>query len=511
MRFDRAFVTVSVTLAVGALAGAAPPAASDARVAAAARSRDIARVRTLITERADVNGRQADGATALHWAAYWGDSAIADQLMRAGASVDAANDLGVTPLYLASAGGHVGIAKALLAAGAKPGALTLSGESPLMAASRVGSAAIVIELVARGADVNVRERTRDQTALMWAAARRHPDVVRALLAGGADITARSRVRPSRTYLPADRNGSGNTPEEHARFSRSVPEGGYTALLFAVQQGDVESARALIDAGADVDDAAPDGTTALVLAAHDDHAPLVELLLDRGADPNAPGAGYTALHAGVLRGNLDTVKALIAHRANVAATIARATGARRYSADWALGDNLIGAPPAYLAAAFAEIRILDALFAAGSDPAFAMADGTTLIMAAMRTPATRSGEAEGFGTDRRDRYFFARLLTAQSKGEAESETLAVVKRVIAAGADVNAADSAGDTAMHRAVAQGLVSVIEALAEGGAKLDVKNRRGLTPLGVAQAPRSRRGGDAAAANPAIPALLKKLGATE
>ena len=172
-----------------------------------------------------------------------------------------------------------------------------SGETPLMTAARTGIVIAVRGLLSHGADVNAREGSRGQTALMWAVAQRHPDVVRLLIESGADIRARSSVR--RVIVNTGTAGG------DAAFNGSmvVPEdrGGYTPLLFAARYGDVDSAGLLLDAGADVNDTAPTGTSALVVAAHGGHTALARFLLDKGADANAADAGYTALHAAILRG------------------------------------------------------------------------------------------------------------------------------------------------------------------------------------------------------------------
>ena len=81
-------------------------AAEDLPLVDAVRDRDIVAVRALLQQGVDVNAPQADGATALHWAAHWDDLETADLLLHAGADVDAANDLGVTPLWLACSNGN---------------------------------------------------------------------------------------------------------------------------------------------------------------------------------------------------------------------------------------------------------------------------------------------------------------------------------------------------------------------------------------------------------------------
>jgi len=160
------------------------------------------------------------------------------------------------------------------------------------------------------------------------------------------------------------------------------EGGYTPLLFAARAGDVESATRLLAAGASVEDAAPTGTSALVLAAHSDRGVFAAFLLEKGANPNADAAGYTALHAAVIRGNLDVVKALLAHGANANARQHKGSPARRYSG-LALDKTMVGATPYLLAARGAQLDIMKALKAGGADVNLPLEDKTTPIMAAAR--------------------------------------------------------------------------------------------------------------------------------
>ena len=214
-----------------ALAGLGGAAAQDARLIDAARTADAARVTALLEQGASANARQADGATALHWAAHWDDAAMAGALVRAGAAVDAANDFGATPLWLAAFNGSATMVAALLSAGADANAALPSGETVLMTASRTGSAKAVRLLASRGADVNARERSRGQTALMWAVAQQHPDVVEALVALGADVHARSSPRPRRIHTrTAGFNPAGVV---------DVVQGGNTPLLFAARQGGLD--------------------------------------------------------------------------------------------------------------------------------------------------------------------------------------------------------------------------------------------------------------------------------
>jgi len=282
------------------------------------------------------------------------------------------------------------------------------------------------------------------------------------------------------------------------------------LLYSAQQGDEASARLLIAAGADVNDAAPIGMSALVIAAYSNHAGLGRLLLEHGAAADDARAGYTALHAAILRGNLDLVTALVARGANVNARVVKPSGARRQSADYAIGDTLVGATPAYLAAKFAEIPILRALLAAGADARLTLPDGSTPLMAALETGRINSLGGEGLGEDRRDRNVFFRAYNTQTEAEVERDVLALAGLLAGTGVDVNAANANGDTALHAAALAGLNQVIRLLVERGAAVDVRNSKGQTPLAVAEAPRRNRGGDVFDGQPETVALLRELART-
>ncbi|MGE3519423.1 MAG: ankyrin repeat domain-containing protein [Vicinamibacterales bacterium] len=513
----------AVAALAGLIAGVTPASAQDARLVEAAKAKDAATVGALLDKKADPNQRMGDGATALHWAAYWGDAALVDRLIRAGAKVDAANDLGVTPLMLASVNEDPAAATRLLAAGANANVATRNGQTALMAAARAGRADAAAALAAHGADLNARESTHDQTALMWAAANRRPDVVRVLLQAGADLNARSRVRLRKSLILTNRQASYNPGayEKHLKDGDivEVKQGGYTALLFSAQQGDVASARHLIAAGANVNDTAPDGMSALLVAAYSDHLDVGKFLLDKGADPNAAEVGFAPLHAAVLKANLGFVETLLAHGADPNQPITKPNGARRQSADFAFGHTLVGATPLYLAAKFAEIPIMRALAAGGADLAFRMPDGTTPIMAAMDTPKTDSGDVEGLGRDRRDRYVFFRMarttspddVKPKSPEEEENDVLAMVTFLSTGNVDLNVANDDGDTAIHVAAAEGLNRVIEFLASRKVNINPKNGRRQTPLDLAMAPRRNRGGDSLGFHEETAALLRSLGGEE
>jgi uncharacterized protein len=472
-------------------------AAGDLRLVDAVKSRNAESVQALLKQHVDVNAPQGDGATALHWAVHFDDLPIADLLIRAGARVNAANDIGVTPLFLACTNRSAAMVERLLTADANPNAALLSGETVLMTCSRTGEMGAVTALLARGANVNAKEPAHDQTALMWAAAQRHPQVVRALVERGADVRARSRVYAQTVTSEVTQRAG------REELNYSVQRGGSTPLLFAARVGDAESARILLDAGADVNDRLPNGASALVEAAHSGQQAVGVLLLDKGADPNAAAVGYTALHAAVLRSGLDLVKALLAHGANPNAQITQGTPVRRNSEDFELPATLIGATPYLLAAKFLEVDIMRVLAAGGADPRLAMKTGATPLMVA-------AGLGAGAQVDRRG-------LSVLDGGKVEDERRVLEATSVAfdLGGDVNAASQAGDTALHAAAALGYNSVVQFLADHGAQLNVKNKRGQTALAAIA---GRKGEGATAADRANQSprqstvdLLRKLGAAE
>jgi len=457
-------LTGLVLLATPILAAAGlAAAAQDTRLLDAARAADSPRVIALLEQGVSADVRQADGATALHWAAHWDDAAMADALVAAGADVDAANDFGATPLWLACLNGGEAMVATLLAAGAAANAALPSGETVLMTASRTGSAKAVRLLASHGADLNAREHTRGQTALMWAVAQQHRDVVETLVALGADVHARSAPQPRRIHTrTAGFNPSGVI---------DTVLGSNTPILFAARQGNLEAARHLVAAGADVNDAAATGTSALVVAAHSGHTALALFLLDQGADPNAAEAGYTALHAATLRGDETLAAALLARGADPNAPVVRGSQGRRNSPDYVLDHDVVGATAFWLAAHFAEPGIMRVLADGGADTQIVMADGTTPLMAAA---AARRRREPGL---------------APNPTADERLVLEAAKAAFDAGVEINAADAAGNTALHTAASRRLDTVVQFLVGSGADVDALNDQGQTPLDVAS---GRGGGD-------------------
>jgi ankyrin repeat protein len=375
-----------------------------------------------------------------------------------------------------------------LKAGANPNTATPSGETPLMNAARAGSTHVVKALLARGAQVNATEKVRGQTALMWAAANRHAPVVKALLEGGADVTIRTVTRPVRFVVGAD----------HAEF---LPDGGSTALFFAARSGDKATGNVLLQGGASVNDTLPDGSTALTFAAHSGRGDFARMLLDNGANPNIEGPGYTALHAAVLRADLALVKALLARGADANARLSKGTPVNRDSKDYYFNTKWIGATPFWLAAKFAEVEIMRVLLAGGADPRTPLPDGTTPLMAAAGVDNERLDRRER----RRDPIEYEALASSL-----EGIAFRGAEAVLQAGADIDAVNNDGNTAVHHAAINKKPSVVELLAKHGAKLEVKNKRGQTPLGIANL-KTRMQSEEAAIDSVMVDLLHRLGATQ
>ena len=392
-----------------------------------------------------------DGSTPLHWAAYRDDLAKANQLIRAGADVNAANDLGVTPLWAASLNGSVEMVGALLAAGANPNIRLVSGETPLMAASRAGKPLVVQLLLKKSADPNVRG-TRGQTALMWAVSQQHPDVVRALLAGGADVHVRSDSWSQMMAVP---------PHGLPEYNRMIPQGGNTALLFAARVGDRESAKLIVDAGGNVNDEDAWGVSATTLAAFSGYGDIARLLLDKGADPNAGKAGFTALHCAIMRRDEATVALLLERGADPNAPVTMWTPTRRSSDDYHFMPALVGASPYWLAARFTQPGVMRLLVKHGADPKFVheanyvqgegyqrRTDKTTAVMAAL---------GMGGGTP----------WVSVSRAELEALTLETVTLALDLGADPDLKNTNGRTALDAARTAKFNAVAKLLEERGAQ--------------------------------------------
>jgi uncharacterized protein len=480
------FLAVSV-----ALAGVGYSAGADA--ANAAQNRDTEALKALLKQRADVNSAQPDGTTALHWAAHWNDAEAVNLLLRAGANAKAANRYGATPLSEAVVSGSAATIEALLAAGASPKTLTSEdGETVLMTASRAGNVNAVRILLARGADVNVRESYKGQTALMWAAAERHPEVVKLLMAAGADWKVRSIDRETKP------------PRLSAASSISpIARGGFTALLFSAREGDIESAKAMLDAGVDINYGDIDNSTALVVGIMNKQFTFAKFLLDRGADVNVvDAAGRTALYAIVDIRNedwstlpnrraedplpsLDLLKEILARNPNVDAALTRPLPGR---SGMDAGDTSLGAgsTPLMRAARSGDAAAMRLLLAKGANPKLTTRDGNTALLFAA-------------GVGYRDK---------NTRGT-EAEAVEAVKVAMEAGLDVNTENTRGEATLHGAASRGADLIVQFLVDHGSKINAKSKQGYTPVDFAL-------GKAVVGQLPVPhdstvALLKKLGGLE
>ena len=426
-------------------------AGSDTRLVEAVQKQDKQAALSLIKQHADVNTPLADGTTALAWAAHWDDLEMANLLIRAGASVNAANDYGVTALSLACSNGNAAMVENLLKAGANANARLLrTGETALMTAARTGNVDAVKALLTYKADVNTKETWRGQTALMWAVAENHAEAAQALIEHGADVHARSK-------------------------------NGFTALLFAARVGEVELARILLGAGADVNESTPDDGSVLVVASASGHEAFSIFLLDHGANPNSADAlGIAPLHYAMQKGLADLsaveytpailpppdmpalAKALLAHGANPNVRILKDYPAHSRAPFRQTGQaSIVGTTPFFLAAAAGDVELMRALKLAGADPLLMLKSNTTPLMAAAGT-----GRVQDF-----------------LEGE-EKNALEAVQFTLELGADVNAFNAKGWTAMHAAAFTGANTIVQLLAQKGGKVDVKDKIGQTPWSVAEA---------------------------
>lgn len=427
---------------------------SSAPLADAIQRQDAIQMERLLGQQVDVNAAQSDGMTPLHWAVYHEKEKTARSLISAGANPNAVNRYGVTPLSLACTNGNAQLVDLLLSAGADANAALRGGESMLMLASRTGKLAPAQALIERGADVNAKERD-GQSALMWAAAEGHAEVVDGLMRAGAD-----------------------------RFA--TLESGFTPLLFAVRNGHTQVVLRLLESGVDVNSSVSKektsgkglkpGTTPILLAVENGHFDLAKALLKRGADPNEMRRGYSPLHAITwvrkpLRGDgdpppigsgaatsLDFVRVLVDHGADVDA---------RHGSHKPGGGalNKTNATPFLLASETGDVPLMKLLLELGADPTLVNEDHCTPLLAAAGVGILSNGD-ESAGT--------------------EEEAIEAVKLLLELGADINAIDDHGNSAIHGAVYENRFKLIEYLDQRGADISVwfrHNKRGWTPLDIAQ----------------------------
>lgn len=469
-------------------------------VADAAMKGDRARLRVLLQQKADVNAPQADGATAIEWAAYRNDLDMADLLIAGGANVKLANRDGVTPLWLASENGSARMIGKLIEAGADPNERQPNGETPLMMAARNGNLAALKFLLDHRANVNLKEDLRGTTALMWAAEQMHADAVKLLVERGADVAAatapdtrnsRLNIAPTvqqriaqdvafgprrpRRSTPGAAEDTADAADDFAAFYR-LPQvkdgGGLTPLVYAAREGCLECARTLLDAAANVNQVTNYGWSPLLTATQNRHYQLAAYLLSRGANPNLPNkGGWTPLYLATDNRNiesgdypvrkpdmddLDFIKLLIEKGASVNARICGVESSDQackgdttetrtnFTMQWLYED---GATPFLRAAQSGDISLMKLLLAHGADPKIATAHNDTALAV-----ASGIGWVEG--------------ITFEWSPE---ESVEAVKICLDLGIDPNTVDDEGRTALHGAAHKGRTEVIQLLVDHGANLE------------------------------------------
>jgi ankyrin repeat protein len=474
-----------VVTAVAACLGATSASAADDLLRAAQRN-DATIALAAIEDGVDVNARSADGTTALHWAAYNGNVALVERLVAAGADVTAANEFGSTPLAEAATVGNAQLIAALLDGGAPVDAPGADGQTALMVVARSGNTAAAKVLLDRGADVNAREAWRDQTALMWAAAQKQPAMVELLLEHGAAVDARSAVND----WPRQVSG------EPRRMYR--PFGGLTPLLFAAREGCLECARALVAAGANVDLPDPKGVTPLFLAVDNLHFDTAKLLIEAGANPNKwDWWGRTPLYSAVdvntlphggradrrsvdSATSLEIIELLLEAGAWPDVQLKLLPPYRHIGDDRGCDTMLVtGTTPLLRAAKTFDTAAMELLIQHDANVDLPNDGGITPVMA-----------AAGVGSVECDPRGYGPGIPHYLAPDTEEKSIAALKLLLDAGADIHArtlngragARSAGRTALFGAAFWGWNDVVDYLVERGAKIDVAERGGLTPVDAA-----------------------------
>ncbi len=442
----------------------------------AARQQDVKAVRALLDQKTDVNARSSDGSTALLWLAHWNEAATAELLLKAGADANLANDFRMTPLVQACTNGSTEFVRLLLKSGASPNTAIATGETPLMTCARTGNADAIRLLVEYGAAVNGKEPSQNQTAIMWAAAERHPEAVKALIDAHADLKARTKQ-------------------------------GFAPIHFAARVGDLDSIKLLLAAGVDVNfltqsgpgeapaangagrgggAAGTSGYTPLLIATLRAQVDLALYLLEHGADPNIDAAGFTPLHwvstswegfasnpvygfedamSGIQdrQAKLRLVRALLAHGANVNARMTK----RQPS--FATGyTDAVGATPFLLAASVDDVEMMHILLDAGADPKIPTATKATSIMAA-------TGLNHGIGES---------LVT-------EADATAAVKLLLDLGVDPKGETTFGENALFGPAYRGWNTLLAQMIDLGVNVNAVSKAGVTPYLAAAGYGDRLGG--------------------
>lgn len=516
-----------LSLATGAVVADQPQTLSDL-IRAGQRDAVLA---AISSPAVDVNAPDPDGSTALLWATYAVDHDLVRALLKRGAKANVTNQFGASPLSEAVKLGDVELVRMLLNAGANPDSPNQDDQTALMLASSIGSLPIAQMLIAHGAKVNAIEQFRGQTALMWAAAEDHPDVVDLLLAHHADV----RIRAKYDDWPRQM-----TSEPRAQFRQT---GGLTALLYATRSGCYRCAVSIVNAGADLNQPNPDGVTPLINALDNRNYDIAMFLLDKGANPSIwDMSGRTPLYVavdmhsfrlggpnpfgnfGFLFGSrvkphtdkftaMDVVNRLLAMGVDPNHELTRmrpnGVGRGRFS-DYMMRG---GTGPLMVATLSFDTEAMKVLLAHGAEVDLPNVFQITPLMAA----ASMSGSGRGFGP----------------RGDFQGEAIKTIDLLLDAGAKINARvigshshtarlvayvqgrDHEGQTALFAAAESGWDRVVKHLLERGADATMRDAKGKTALDYARevpgGPRRRFGppeGNRAATVALLQAALIKAG---
>lgn len=440
----------------------------------------------MIKAGADVNAAQEDGTTPLHWAAYTVDPELAQALLARGARAQVKNRYGVTPLAEAVKVADAGLVRMLLKAGASAEAANADGEAALMLAARTGVVDVAQELVRHGAKVNAREAWRGQTALMWAAGDGHAQMTAYLISRGADVNTRAFINEWATQV---------TSEPRAQYR---PTAGLTPLLYAARAGCQGCIEALLKAGADINKPTPDGITPLMTAIDNFHYDVARYLLERGANPHVwDWWGRTALYVAVDMNSygqragpppaqadkttaIDVIKLLFAAGVNPNPQLDMHRPGRGGNSGRFTDDLLtVGATPLLRAAISFDNDAIRVLLDHGALVDLPNGMGVTPLMA-----------AAGLGVSVRDPR-------GSYTGDVQTRSLATLELLLKGGADINArvtdtsghtariarpstmTSRQGQTALYGAINWGWTQVVQYLLEHGARVDIADAAGKTPL--------------------------------